>query len=240
MKDLMTWEKITDILIKEFENQNYKKDEKMPSENNMAIRFCVARTEIRRAYEQLKDMGYIYSIQGCGSFFSGKKEKIKLIISDNQSFTEKMKALGVSYETKNMGCEEVKDHAALGEMGRAVRDFSKQEKVYKLSRLRMIDGEPAAIHISYLSGRVFPNLSKDGRKITSLFSYMKEWGYDDFQNKDYQLSVIAPDQKERKMLQMKGYNSCLVLNAKCIENESGRILEISRTIYRGDRFIFVL
>ena len=177
MKDLMTWEKITDILIKEFENQNYEKDEKMPSENNMAIRFCVARTEIRRAYEQLKDMGYIYSIQGCGSFFSGKKEKIKLIISDNQSFTEKMKALGVSYETKNMGCEEMKDHSALGEMGRAVRDFSKQEKVYKLSRLRMIDG---------VCPKVISPLGKDKRGAGMLFA-----GIDCFLYKRYGIDAAV-------------------------------------------------
>ena len=47
----------------------------MPSENHMAARFGVTRSEIRKAYERLKEQGYVYSMQGYGSFFSGKREK---------------------------------------------------------------------------------------------------------------------------------------------------------------------
>ena len=84
-KKTVSWEQIADILIEDFTKKDYKKDEKMMSENEMAIRFGVPRAEIRRAYERLKELGYIYSIQGCGSFFSGKKEKIKRKLQECQS-----------------------------------------------------------------------------------------------------------------------------------------------------------
>ena len=64
-KKTVSWEQIADILIEDFTKKDYKKDEKMMSENEMAIRFGVPRAEIRRAYERLKELGYIYSIQGC-------------------------------------------------------------------------------------------------------------------------------------------------------------------------------
>ena len=41
-----TWEMIADTLIKEFQNDKYVKGEKMPSENKMAVRFQVPRSEI--------------------------------------------------------------------------------------------------------------------------------------------------------------------------------------------------
>ena len=54
-----TWETIADTLIKEFKQNVYKKDEKMPSENKMSVRFGVTRAEIRKAYDRLKEEGYI-------------------------------------------------------------------------------------------------------------------------------------------------------------------------------------
>ena len=55
-----TWETIADTLIKEIQKGIYKKDEKMPSENKMAVRFQVPRSEIRKAYGgvfQQRDIG---------------------------------------------------------------------------------------------------------------------------------------------------------------------------------------
>ena len=89
MKKKWTWESIVDVLIREFQECKYKKGEKMPSENKMAVRFGVTRSEIRKAYERLKELGYVYSMQGYGSFFSGKREKIRLSMTD-QSFSKKM------------------------------------------------------------------------------------------------------------------------------------------------------
>lgn len=63
MADKLTWENIVDILIQEFTENEYRNDEKMPSENKLAVRFGVTRVEIRKAYERLKEMGYIYSMQ---------------------------------------------------------------------------------------------------------------------------------------------------------------------------------
>ena len=68
----------------------------------MAARFDTTRAEVRRAYLHLKEQGYIYSQQGYGSFFSGKKEKIRLILNDSQNFTEKMDALKKSTTAQKM------------------------------------------------------------------------------------------------------------------------------------------
>ena len=62
------WEQILDIMIREIRKQTYGKDQKIPTENEMAARFGVSRSEIRRVYKRLKELGYIYSIRGCGSF----------------------------------------------------------------------------------------------------------------------------------------------------------------------------
>lgn len=230
-----TWETIADTLIKEFQKDLYAKDEKMPSENKMAVRFHVSRSEIRKAYERLKELGYVYSMQGCGSFFSGKREKIRLSMSD-ESFTSKMKALGLNFETRNMGCRKISGDSLIHSM----LDINFEEPVYKIARIRLLNGEPAAIHISYLAEDLFPRIAQEGRDITSMYDYIRSCGFCHLKSDNAQLAVSSLSKKERTLLNIKGYAPCLVLTCRCVTLPGDTVVEVSRTIYRSDKFIFEL
>lgn len=230
-----TWEAIADILIHEFEQNIYKKGDKMPSENKMAVRFHVSRTEIRKAYERLKELGYVYSMQGYGSFFSGKREKIRLSMSD-ESFTRKMAALNLHFETRNIGCHKLRGDSLLHTMLGV--DFD--EPVYKITRLRLLDGEPAAIHTSYLAEDLFPRIAQDGASISSVYEYIHSCGYAHLKSENVQLTVSSLTKKERSLLQIKGYAPSLVLTCLCVTQPAGTVVEVARTVYRSDRFIFEL
>ena len=235
MTQKWNWENIVDVLVKECQHNKYAKDEKMPSENKMAVRFGVPRSEIRKAYARLKEMGYIYSMQGYGSFFSGKRRRVRLSLND-VSFSAKMAALGLDYQAKNIGCKRVSG----GSLIHTMLEIPYDEPVYKTSRLRILDGEPAAIHISYLPERLFPTIASDGNSITSVYDYLHSHGHPTLKTENNQLTVAAPSKKERSLLDLQGYASCLVLTCKCISQPSGAIVEIARTVYRSDRFIFEL
>lgn len=236
MKKEMTWELMVDLLIRDFRNGLYKEGEKMPSEQKLAARFQVTRTEARKAYERLKEMGYIYSMQGYGSFFSGKKEKIRLFINDSSSFTEKMDAIGVHYETRFISCQKVKDSALI----RTTMNLTEDAEIYKLTRLRYIDGLPCAIHTSYLSSVYFPQLDAEAPTIHSLYDYIRSKDYAMLSCENVQLTVTTPTKKERTLLDIKGYASSLVLSCKCVDTGTGLTLEVGRTVYRSDKFVFQL
>lgn len=87
----------------------------MPSENKLAGQYGVTRAEIRKAYERLKELGYVYSMQGYGSFYSGKRKKIRLVMN-HESFSQKMAALHLPIETRNLGCQKVRSDSLLYEM----------------------------------------------------------------------------------------------------------------------------
>ncbi len=230
-----TWETIADTLIKEIQKGIYKKDEKMPSENKMAVRFQVPRSEIRKAYARLKEMGYIYALQGYGSFFSGNRKKIRLSMS-NESFSKKMEQMGIHFQTRNMGCRKIKDgsliHTNLG--------LECHEPVYKVTRLRILDGEPAAIHISYLAEKLFPLIEKEGGALTSVYEYFHQNGYQDLDCTNLQLTVSTLNKKERTLLNIQGYAPFLVLTYQCRSMPQGQVIEVGRTIYRSDKFILEL
>lgn len=234
MKQTKTWEQITDILIKEINKNTYKKDEKMPSENTMAVRFDVSRTEIRRVYNRLKELGYIYSLQGCGSFFSGHREPVKLILNSSMSFSEKMKELGIPYESRNICCKKIKyNHLIYETLG-----ASPDDDVYKITRLRIINHEPAAMHTSYLCARHFPTLAVQGSSITSIFNYIKSMGYESLSDDTCQMVIAPLSKKERELLKVSGYESGMILTGTCIDKNSKTVLETSRTVYRCDKFVF--
>lgn len=230
------WEQITDFLIDEFSHDVYEKGEKLPSENALSIRFAVPRTEIRRAYNRLKELGYIYSIHGRGSFFSGHKEKLQLSITDSSSFSEKMKTLGVNYRSENLGIEKITGNSPLYSTFKC----SASDAIYKLTRLRYIDNNPIAIHISYISGKDFPDIEIDGSTISSFFHYLRHCGYNNFYNTNSDIVVSTLTPAERELLNVQGYAPCLILNSQCVNRENGHILEIARTIYKSDAFIFKL
>ena len=82
------WERIAEQLIQDLRNGKYSPGDKLPSENKLAGEFQVPRSMCCRAYSRLKELGYIYSLQGYGSF-CGEKEKIPLaMVGDKLSENE--------------------------------------------------------------------------------------------------------------------------------------------------------
>ncbi|HBW7413468.1 TPA: GntR family transcriptional regulator [Klebsiella pneumoniae] len=63
-------EQVYNVLYKEIINGNYNPGDKLPSENNLSVRFGVSRPTIARALMKLQEMGIIYSKKGSGHFIS--------------------------------------------------------------------------------------------------------------------------------------------------------------------------
>jgi len=53
-------------------------------------------------------------------------------------------------------------------------EIDKDDEVFKIGRLRIIDNKPSAIHISYLAKSRFKDIAKDGKSIESIFSYTNQ------------------------------------------------------------------
>ncbi|MDQ7863085.1 winged helix-turn-helix domain-containing protein [Peribacillus frigoritolerans] len=63
-----------DHLISEIKSGTFQLDKKLPSEHILADQFNVPRMVVRKAYEQLQDLGFIYSKQGKGKLCPGNQE----------------------------------------------------------------------------------------------------------------------------------------------------------------------
>jgi len=224
---------IIDDIIKDISNGEYDADEKLPSEHYLVKKYNTTRYDVRKAFERLTEMGYIYSIQGKGRFYKSKKSKIELLLTGAESFTDKMTQSGYNLVTNNVHFTELKKAPKT----RKKLGVDESARVFKISRLRIIDDEPAAIHISYISDKLFKNIGVEGLTITSMFGYYKKRGYSEFYFKESTIQTLLPTQYEREILKCPSLVPVLLLESQCYDQHSGELLEVTKVIYRGDKFV---
>lgn len=79
-----------------------KKDDKMPSVRELAVELAINPNTIQRAYRELEQEGYIYSVAGKGSFVSGgnnvKQRRIDECLQMLDNAVSELTALGISAE----------------------------------------------------------------------------------------------------------------------------------------------
>jgi len=227
---------IMDHLIASIQSGKYEPDDKLPSENELADKFKVPRMTARKAYERLQELGYIYSRQGRGSFVQDRNLRIPLVLSGIKSFSQKMTELGYDYESRNLFCEPVEFNNKIYESLGA----KESERVFKVGRLRFINGQPIALHISYVAESTFLDIAHTGRDITSMFDFYKKHGYSNHRSSQTTLRLTYPSKYERELLACSSLIPLLVLESECADGASGRPLEYSKIMYRGDMFTYVI
>lgn len=227
---------IIDKCIKWIDKGTYKPNKKLPSENELADKLEVPRMVVRRAYERLDLMGYSYSKQGKGRFVRSRKNKISLILSGRESFTDKIEGLGHKLDTRLISVKKIDYNEDVYNALVA----EPQDTVYRISRLRIVNNEPMAIHTSYVSANIFPQLIKDSEKIKSMFEYHARQGYTNLISSSSILYIAYPSAKERKLLNCQALVPLLRLESSCIDKDTGRVLEYTVIKYRGDCFDYVI
>lgn len=75
------------------------KDEMLPSVRSMASMLAINVNTVQRAYKELENEGYIYSVQGKGNFISGINDEI--VKKSEEEIREKLKKL--LKEAENLG-----------------------------------------------------------------------------------------------------------------------------------------
>lgn len=224
--------KIIDDIMHLILSKSIEHGEKLPSENEFAKRYKVPRMTVRNALTKLEERGYIYSKQGKGRYLKEESMQIQLHLTGKTSFTDKMKQAGYKLKTDNIVCEKI----AYNEQIYNSLNIEAEVDVYKVGRIRYIDGEPIAIHYSFVSEKMFPKILEDGPNIESMFAYYRELGYKKFISKKSLLSITFPTSDEQQLLSCKSMVPLIVVESDCIDVDSNKVLEHTKILYRSDKF----
>ncbi len=124
----------------------FQEGDPLPSEAELAREFRTTRGTVRQALARLVFEGLIVREVGRGTFVSRRKFESTVDTSIHQSFEEQMESRGSRVTFRLLGFARVPAPAAVATTLRLPSD----EPVYRLERLRFVDGELLGLETRYL------------------------------------------------------------------------------------------
>ncbi|KYG89740.1 GntR family transcriptional regulator [Metasolibacillus sp. FSL H7-0170] len=228
--------RVKDYLLQGILNGTFSLDDKMPSELALVEQFKVPRIKIRNVYQFIEKMGYIYSKQGVGRFLKHQRKTLEVVMTGDVSFSEKMRKQTGNYKSIVTKLERVPASHAIYSKPQIVPEHT----IYLVERLRFIDGEPAALHRSYVIANNFPQIKQANNRLTSMYSFYKSNGINQFHSSFSNLLVSFPNELERALLGCEVLVPLVKVESDNWDKEQNQLLEYTEIIYRTDRFSFQL
>ena len=205
-------------------------DAPLPAEREIAALTGLSRVTVRKAMQELVSRGVIVQRQGSGNFITGQTPRVEQSLTVLSSFTEDMKLRGFQSSSRWLergifmpSSEEI---AALG--------LEEADSVARIARLRTADNQPMALERASLPLDILPNpLIVD----SSLYEILEADGNRPV-SAVQKISAINLDDNDAHLLGVAQGAAGLRIE-RVSSLPSGRVVEFTKSIYRGDAYDFV-
>ena len=195
-----------------------------PSERELVHRFGVARMTVRQAMDALVVEGLLERIPGRGTFVAQPRRTS----SGLSSFTQEMKRRGLTPESQTLLAR--REQAGPG-VARAL-SISEGDAVIHWRRLRRAESRPMCIEDAYLNEVLIPGFLQGGMPV-SLYEEFDRRGLLPTWAEDSITSDVASDE-EAKLLEVEPGTAVLRHSRRALCDD--KVVEVSRSVYRSDRF----
>lgn len=204
--------------------------ERLPPERVMADEFGVGRATVRRALSALADDGLIESHVGRGTFVAGGYlgEPPNVLMS----FTELGRTHGLTPSARVL--EKSVREATIDE----AEEFgiAPGAPIFRLERLRLLDGHPIAMDCTGVPLSVAPGVVDLDFSTESLYEALAVHGCGPVRA-DYTVEAMIAEASLAELLEAPLGSAVLVTRTRGYDDR-GRLVEVGRTTYRGDRYRF--
>jgi len=216
----------TDII----DAEKMQEGQQMPTEREICELFNVSRTTVRMALNTLCQKGYIYKIQGKGTFVAHKKTDMQL--NHLFGFSDEMRRLGRVPSTKLIHQQIT---APDGRAAEALH-LNPQQKVHVLERLRFADATPMALEKVHLPFHRFPGLENKDVTVSLYKLLSKEYGCERSRAEQSIRAGLA-DRHAAKNLEIRSGMPVLLITRVTFDH-NGVPFEYVESTYRGDKYVF--
>jgi len=202
----------------------------LPSERDLAARVDVSRVTVRKAVLQLVQDGVLVQRHGSGTFVAQPTRRVEQSLSQLTSFTEDMARRGMDVHAqwleRGLYLPSPEETVILG--------LSSGDQVARISRLRLTGDTPLAIERASLSARILPDPTAIA---DSLYRHLDKSG-----NRPVRaiqrIRAANLDEDNARLLQVPVGSAGLNIE-RTSYLASVRVIEFTRSIYRGDTYDFV-
>lgn len=203
----------------------------LPSERDIAAKAEISRVTVRKAVQDLVRGGVLVQRHGSGTFVAPRVSRVEQSLSRLTSFTEDMARRGMDVESawldRGLYAPSPGEMMALG--------LTADERVARVSRLRIANGTPLAIERASLSAGILPDPGAIG---ASLYAALERSGHRPVRAVQ---RISAANLAEADALLLEVPAGSASLNIERISYlASGRVVEFTRSVYRADAYDFVV
>jgi GntR family transcriptional regulator len=207
-----------------------KPGEALPSERDIASMADISRVTVRKAVQDLVQSGLLVQRHGSGTFVTPKVDRVEQSLSQLTSFTEDMARRGKNVSSlfleRGVFSPSPEETMVLG--------LSAGERVSRVNRLRMADETPLAIERASMSTRSLPDPEMVN---VSLYAALEANGCRPVRAIQ-RISAVSLDENDAAILEVAPGSASLKIE-RISYLPSGRVVEFTRSVYRGDAYDFV-
>ncbi|MEQ1771820.1 MAG: GntR family transcriptional regulator [Devosia sp.] len=207
-----------------------KPGDALPSERDLATRVDVSRVTVRKAVQHLVREGLLIQRHGSGTFVAPHPNRVEQSLSQLTSFAEDMARRGMALRSvwldRGLYEPSPEETIALG--------LPAGEPVARVARLRISDETPLAIERAAIGSSILPDPQAIG---TSLYAHLEKSG-----NRPVRaiqrIRAASLGEEDARLLEVAPGAASLHIERTSYLG-SGRVVEFTRSIYRGDTYDFV-
>lgn len=217
-------------ILEQIINDEFKKDDKLPSERELAEYHDISRMTVKKAVDILVDSGYLYKKQGSGTYIASGREKYT--ISPLASFTKEMLKKGLDFRSKVIKFEKIYDEKVSEKF-----NLNPKTEFYHLQRLRLIEDQPFLLENTYLPEYILPNLSIEELENDSLYKILKEKYNINLQKAEAEIEAVVISEEIADKMKLKD-GMLGIYYEQFSKNAEGEIIEYTSAYYRNDNYRF--
>ncbi|MEN4010816.1 MAG: GntR family transcriptional regulator [Chloroflexota bacterium] len=224
------YQQVEQELLRQIRREELRPGEKLPSESEISRHFHVSRITARRAINNLIQQGLVYSHQGRGTFVAHTRIRE---LSGFRSFSEDIRNRRMTPSSRLLCLSRVQPAAKI----RAELNLSGGSTAYRLERVRLVNGVPAAYEDAYLPETLCPGLDQYDLEKRSLFDVLRSeynlqptWA-------DAELEAAAVDERLAAHLGIQPGEAVLIA-LRHTYTETMDVIEYVRSVYTGKQFTF--
>lgn len=225
------------IIIDMIENEEIKPDETIPSEPKLMQMYDLSRTTVRKAIDELVNEGYLYKIQGKGTFVKGRGFEQALIKLSGCS--EDIRRLGLTPKPKVLKSSIITPSKRVAHL----LGILEGEPTFFMERIVYGDNLPINKNKSYIPYKYVNGIEEFDFNLESLYKVLE---------KDYKINIkkavrsieaILANDEVADQLEVNEGAPVLLFKGQVIATDSdGKefVIEHFEAIYRSDQFKFYI
>jgi GntR family transcriptional regulator len=230
--NLPKYYKISQEIISRILSGELKPGMRIPSENEIISIYQVSNTTARKILQEIENAGWVMRVKGKGTFVHTRN--VQRSVTRILGFTKNMLESGYSPSTRLLDAGIVRTGYESYVNGRRYR---MKGPVYRIHRLRFADDIPMMLERRYISLTFCPDIEKQNFESSLYDIYEKIYGIKLTEVNQMLSTMIITDTGTKMLFRTENSIPAFLVEGVTFCGKE-MILEMERSIYRGDKYRF--